>query len=122
MPKTKQQSESRSGILSAISDWLKLLGLIVLVAEAFLTTVIVKTGQPDPYVSLGIGLLGLIVIGLFYDRYIQARIPRGSIGDHHTAGSKRDTDPEQPDGLRGYPETVLAKKVALVERWRMSPP
>jgi hypothetical protein len=99
MAKTKQQSESRAGILSAISDWLKLLGLIVLVAEAFLTTVIVKTSQPDPYVTLGIGLVGLIVIGLFYDRYIQARIPRGSIGDHHTADSKRNTNPEQLDGL-----------------------
>jgi hypothetical protein len=99
MAKTKQQSETRAGILSAISDWLKLLGLIVLVAEAFLTTVIVKTGQADPYVTLGIGLLGLIVMGLFYDRYIQAGIPQGSIGDHHADDSKRDTDPEQLDGL-----------------------
>ena len=62
------------GILRAISDWLKLLALIVLVMEAFLTTVILKTGQANPYAYLGIGLLGLIVVGLFYDRYLESRL------------------------------------------------
>ncbi len=72
-----REKDKRVGILGAISDWLKLLALIVLAAEAFLTTVVVRTGQADPYAIWGIGLLGLIVIGLFYDRYLQSRLVSG---------------------------------------------
>ena len=61
------------GIIDAISDWLKLLALIVLVTEAFLTAVIIRTGEALPYTYLGIGLSGLIVVGLFYDRRLSSR-------------------------------------------------
>lgn len=99
MTKTEQQSENRAGILRAISDWLKLLGLIVLAAEAFLTAAILKTGQADPYVSYGIGLFGLIVIGLFYDRYLQVKAPRSDIDDLHARDLNRDGNPEPLVGL-----------------------
>lgn len=67
------ETESRAGVLSQVSDWLKLLALIVLATEALLTAVVVKTGEPDPYIALGLTLLGLIVVGVFFDRYLQSR-------------------------------------------------
>ena len=61
------------GIINVVSDWLKLLALIVLVTDVFLIAVIAITREASPYAYLGIGLFGLIVVGLFYDRRLGPR-------------------------------------------------
>ena len=74
MKRDETQSQDRPRILAAISDWLKLLALVVLVLEAFLFLVVFKTGTAEWYVViLGVGALALIIIGLFYDRYLQSK-------------------------------------------------
>jgi len=68
-------SQNRSNILDAVSDWIKLLALIVLVAEGIL--IVVMTQTPDTYQYKAfypviiVILLVIIVIGVFFDRYLQ---------------------------------------------------
>jgi hypothetical protein len=69
--------ESRGSILSAVSDWLKLLALIVLAAESILGVAYLSTDRTDParkyYFPLAIGFLALIVAGLFLERALSTR-------------------------------------------------
>lgn len=99
----------KNGILNAISDWLKLLALIVLVAEAFLTAIVFMTGRADPYAALGIGLLGVIVAGFFYDRYLQSESPK-KVTKEVTVNVSRDQDADDQFVLdsieRATPATV----------------
>ena len=61
--------EKRVSILAAISDWLKLLGLIVLAAEALLLAAYLSTDRTDPvrkyYFPLMLVFLALIIPCLF---------------------------------------------------------
>ena len=69
--------ESRSSILAAISDWLKLLGLTVIAAEGILAVAYFSTDRSDPvrkyYFPLALGFLALIVAGVFFDRAMSTR-------------------------------------------------
>jgi hypothetical protein len=66
---------SRWKILASVSDWLKLLALIIIAVEGLLATIIAtkKEEDPFPYVVLGLSLFALIVVGIFVDRYWQGR-------------------------------------------------
>ena len=65
-------------ILDAVSDWLKLLALIVLAAEGLLAAAYRYGDQNDPfrryYFPLMIGLLVLIVLGLLLDRVLASKV------------------------------------------------
>lgn len=68
--------KERAGILAGISDWLKLVGLVVLVAEGVILAAIAVAGPGDdlqPLYSLFFSLLLVIVVGVFFDRYQQSR-------------------------------------------------
>jgi hypothetical protein len=69
--------KGRVSILGAVSDWLKLLALIVLVSEASLPVAYRFTKENDrmrPYfLPLMIGLLIVIVVGVFFDRWLSSR-------------------------------------------------
>ncbi len=65
------------GILSSLSDWLKLLGLIVLVAEATILTAIAtdfETSFKGWYPVAMLLFLAVIVIGIFIDRKQPSRV------------------------------------------------
>jgi hypothetical protein len=66
-------AKGRVAILNQISDWLKLLALIVLTGEVLLTVTYRSTKQDDPmrpyFFPLMIGLLAFIVVGVFFDRW-----------------------------------------------------
>jgi hypothetical protein len=65
-------------ILDAVSDWLKLLALIVLAAESLLAAAYRYGDQNDPfrrnYFPLMIGLLVLIVLALVLDRVLASKV------------------------------------------------
>lgn len=69
------KKEKRENIINSISSWLKLLGLIVLAVESVLITGISLSSENDPlkgwYIPLMLVFFSLIVVGLFFDRYIQ---------------------------------------------------
>ncbi len=92
--------ESKASIISAVSDWLKLLALIIVVADGLLAVAYYSTKDSDPfrkyYFPLMIGLFALIVVGVFLDRLLSSRAPHSQI----TA----------PGGVR-------PRQVALVTRW-----
>lgn len=69
----------RKSLISSISDWLKLLALIILVAEAVFVAIIVRTGRIEPYATYCFILFLIIVIGLFFDRYLQLRLKNQTI-------------------------------------------
>jgi hypothetical protein len=75
MPPTRERG--RVAILSAVSDWLKLLALIVLVSESLLVLAYQYTKENDPMrpylLPLMIGLFGVIAIGVFFDRWLSSR-------------------------------------------------
>lgn len=68
---------NREGILSQISSWMKLLGLIVLVAESVIIAAMSLTPVNHPiyewYPVLMLIFLVLIVVGIFVDRYSQRK-------------------------------------------------
>ena len=70
-------NESRAGILSAISDWLKLLGLTVLVAEVVILAAMKLTPSDSPlapwYPVFMLIFLVVVVIGVFVDRILGTR-------------------------------------------------
>lgn len=76
----RKVNESRGGVLRAVSDWLRLLALIVLVGEGILVTMTLRGGSNDPlkpyYFAGVIGLLVVIVIAVLLDRYWESRRPR----------------------------------------------
>jgi hypothetical protein len=67
--------KARSGILAAVSDWLKLLALIVLVAEAVILIAMRITPSSNPLTSwypvFMLLFLIVVVVGVFWDRYTQ---------------------------------------------------
>ncbi len=67
-----ENKEKRSSILNAISDWLKLVGLVVLVVEALLLLAMALTPVEDPifkwYPITMILLAILVIVLLFFDR------------------------------------------------------
>lgn len=69
-----------STILNSISDWLKLLGLIVLISEAVIIIAMVQTPKDSPlyiwYPIVMICFLIIIVIGLFWDRHNERMKPQ----------------------------------------------
>ena len=69
--------KSRTGILGAISDWLKLLALIVLVAEAVIFAAMKMTPKThsiyDWYPIFLLVFLIPVVVGIFLDRYWQIK-------------------------------------------------
>jgi hypothetical protein len=91
--------EKRASILNEISDWLKLLALIVLAGESLLGVAYYFTDPAEPfrkyYFPLMVGLFALIVAGLFLDR---ALLVRQTQSQFNTA-------------------TVRPRQVVLVTRW-----
>ncbi len=75
MPPTSEKG--RVAILSVISDWLKLLGLIVLSSEILLVVAYKYTKDNDPmrpyFLPLMIGLFAVIVVGVFFDRWLSSK-------------------------------------------------
>jgi len=70
--------DTRVGILGAVSDWLKLLALVVLVAEAIIIIAMKFTPESNPlvrwYPLFMLLFLVVIVIGIFIDRYTQTKL------------------------------------------------
>ena len=70
-------AKGRSGILSQISDWLKLLALLVLVAEVLVIAAMKMTPDGHPmhgwYPALMLLFLAIIVVGVLIDRYGERR-------------------------------------------------
>lgn len=69
--------KDRKGILSEISNWLKLLGLIVLVSESVIIAAMSTTPKDQAihkwYPLFMLLFLLVIVVGLFVDRYLKRR-------------------------------------------------
>ena len=76
--------ETKTSIINAVSDWLKLLALIVLGGETLLGIAYYSTDRSDPvrkyYFPLMIGLLCLIVAGLFLDRVFSSKTTQPQVG------------------------------------------
>lgn len=114
--------ESRSTILSAVSDWLKLLALVVLVAEAVVLVAMKLTPETNPlyawYPLFMLLFLCVIVIGIFVDRYLQSTHERNELsiqvgdvaltvgsGDPVAADQSTDTQSKEDifvDSERGF--------------------
>lgn len=96
---TKGIAEPRTSIINAVSDWLRLLALIVLAGETLLGVAYHFTGPTEPvrkyYFPLMIGFFALIVVGLFVDRALSGRR-----GNEHVALSPG-----------------ISRQVFLVTRW-----
>jgi hypothetical protein len=73
-------TENRIGVLGAISDWLKLLALVVLVCEAVIIIAMRTTPESNPlaawYPVFMILLLLVVVVGVFVDRFAQLTTER----------------------------------------------
>lgn len=74
-------TENRKGIIDSVSNWLKLLALVVLVAEAVMLTAMSITPDSNPqknwYPVFMLLFLLVPVVGLFFDRQMEReRIPR----------------------------------------------
>ena len=75
MPKEKEKSpgkEKRSSIIDAVSDWIKLLALIVLVAEAVILVAMWQTPHESSiypmYPFIMLFLLLIVIVAVIYDR------------------------------------------------------
>lgn len=83
MSKGESKGESRFAILSAVSDWLKLLALTVIVAESIILVAMQVTPQSNPiapyYPIFMLLFLIVIVIGVFMDRYSARKTPEGQL-------------------------------------------
>lgn len=70
-------TETRSGILAAVSNWMRLLALVVLVAEAAILAAMKLTPATSPihqwYVVFMLAFLFVVVVGVFADRFLQHR-------------------------------------------------
>ena len=70
-------AEERTKILAAVSDWLKLLTLIVLVAEFLMLAAMKMTPENNPihswYPIFMLAFLAVIVVGVFFERYLKAK-------------------------------------------------
>lgn len=68
-------ARNRVPILAQLSDWLKVIGLIILVGEAILVTMVMTSDKDDPlrafYFGGAVFLLLVVVGGLITDRYLQ---------------------------------------------------
>src|SRR5438067_1373055 len=84
----------RAGVLHAVSNWLKLLGLIVLAAEAVLIVGLTSGSASSPmkgwYIPLMLTFLCVIVVGLFLDRHAQLRLGAND-GTRHGTGERRSS-------------------------------
>lgn len=70
-------AESRIKIIGAISDWLKLLALVVLIAEVAILAAM-KLTPPEKsihsyYPIFLLGFLVIVVLGIFFDRYLSSK-------------------------------------------------
>ena len=101
--------ENRSGLLAAISDFLKLLGLVVLVAEAVILAAMGLTPTAHPisawYPIFMLGFLLVIVVGVFVDRYLGQKSAPTTIG----VGDVEVTS--DPDRRSVRPKTVEARSI-----------
>lgn len=97
----------RAGILSAVSNWLKLLALVVLVGEGVIITAMTLTPQSHPlkgwYPLFMLLLLLVIVVGIFVDRVGERRSKTAFLG-FELEGKKISVNTSQ---------TVLAKPETL---------
>ncbi|NND61720.1 MAG: hypothetical protein HKN48_00850 [Flavobacteriaceae bacterium] len=130
-----EDKEKRSSILNAISDWLKLVGLIVLVVEALLLLAMTLTPADDPifkWYPITMILLALVVIvALFFDRRDQRdtdikkihaeadadRIRQQTIG---VAGNEVSVDSssigaELDEGVNDYTNSLLGYSLSKPE-------
>jgi len=68
---------SRLNILNSISDWLKLMALIVLIAESAILLAMKLTPNTQPiyawYPIFMLLFLMAVVVGVFFDRYLQSK-------------------------------------------------
>ena len=68
----------RTGVLNAVSNWLKLVALIVLVAEAMILAAMKLTPETNPlsswYPLFMLFFLLVVIVGVFFDRYTQTKI------------------------------------------------
>jgi hypothetical protein len=69
--------EERTSIINSISDWLKLLALIVLVAEVVVLAAMLATPSEKPiyivYPVVMILLLVVVIVAVFFDRYLERK-------------------------------------------------
>lgn len=83
MVKNAINKDSRLNILSAVSDWLKLLALTVLVAESIIIVAMQITPQSNPiapwYPLFMLLFLVVVVIGVFVDRYLGRKTPQDEL-------------------------------------------
>jgi hypothetical protein len=70
-------SEAKSSILNAVSDWIKLLALLALVGEGVILVAMGLAPEESSlrpwYAVMMFLLLVTIVVGVFFDRYLQSR-------------------------------------------------
>lgn len=71
-------NQSKVGILAAVSDWLKLLALVVLVAEGMIIVAMQLTPDTNPlkqwYPVFMLLFLIIVVVGVFIDRFTQTKL------------------------------------------------
>ena len=89
-----KKKHSWASILNSVSDWYKLLGLIVLVVESVLVLFYLKSSEVDPwrgwYFPLMLIFFSVIVIGIFIDRYAQTKITSKSFNQGKTIVTQRE--------------------------------
>ncbi len=71
------KTENRASLLDSISDWIKLLGLIVLVGEAIILAAMSLTPKSNPihpwYPVIMVFLLILVIVAVFFDRVMDRK-------------------------------------------------
>jgi len=75
-------NEGRASVIAAVSDWLKLLALVVLVTEGVIIIAMRMTPESNPlarwYPLFMLLFLVVVVVGVFVDRYLQTKLTRPS--------------------------------------------
>lgn len=74
MTNIKKDNTGRAKIIAQVSDWLKLLSLIVLSLEIILTIILFNTDKADPLRTITVismfGLILIIVLGFYFEKYL----------------------------------------------------
>jgi hypothetical protein len=117
------RAEGRVGMLVAVSDWLKLLALMVLSAEAVLGLLLARCNADDPlrpwFLVSMLAFFALITVGIFFDRYVQhGSVRSGMVTRQDVATEAAAEDVDTLDvpipGKREPMHIRLAPEIAIV--------
>ncbi|MEP2937119.1 MAG: hypothetical protein ABJM06_01910 [Gilvibacter sp.] len=112
--------EKRSSIIDAVSDWIKLLALIVLVAEAVILVAMWQTPHDHSmypiYPFIMVFLLLIVIVAVIYDRTQErkSKIVSVSVGENALAiDSAKTRAPQTTSDKNSYSNSLLKYSINL---------